>query len=102
MDKLTFAPVELTLYDENDEEVKTLSKSVIRWGNMKKAMKLAAQLDKDKKDLSEESIDALSAFVCQLFDDKVTPQELEDGADIGDVMTCFKAVVHRASSMGNV
>ncbi len=101
MDKLTFAPVELTLYNEDDEPVSTFSKSVIRWGMMKQAIKLAKQMDGNEKDLTEESFDALTAFVCRLFDDKFTPEALEAGADISEIMTCFKAVVRRASAMGN-
>jgi hypothetical protein len=101
MDKLTFAPVELTLYDANDEPVKTFSKSVIRWGMLKQAIKLAKQLEGSEKELTEDSLDALSAFACRLFDDQFTQEALEAGADIAEVMACFKAVVNRAKSMGN-
>lgn len=101
MDKLTFVPVTITLYDENDEEINTYSKSVVRWGMLKQAIKLAKQLDGKEKDLSEENMDAISSFACRLFDDKFTKEQLEDGADISEVMACFKAVVNRASAMGN-
>lgn len=101
MDKLTFAPIELTLYDENDEAVATLTKSVVRWGVLKQALKLAKRMDEDKA-ATEDHLDALTGFVCHLFDDKVTREQLETGADIAEVMACFKAVVHRASTLGNV
>ena len=105
MDRLTFAPVELTLYGENDEPENTYSKSVIRWGVLKKALKLAEQLrsgqESEKGGLTDESLDALNAFVCQLFNDQFTPKQLEEGADIAEVMACFRTVVNRASAMGN-
>lgn len=102
MDRLTFAPVEITLYDENDEQVATFSKSVVRWGMMKQAIKLAKVLESEKEELSESTFDALSAFVCRLFDDKFTPEALESGADISEIMSAFRSVVNRASAMGNV
>lgn len=101
MDTLTFAPVTLTLYDEDDEPIKTYSKSVIRWGMLKQAIKLAKQLEGKEKELSEENLDALSAFACRLFEDQFTQAQLESGADIAEVMACFKAVVNRAGAMGN-
>ena len=101
MDKLTFAPVELTLYNENDEPIKTYTKSVIRWGMLKQAIKLAKQLGTDERELSEDNLDALSAFACRLFDDQFTQGQLEAGADIAEVMACFKMVVNRAGAMGN-
>lgn len=102
MDKLTFAPIEITLYDENDEPIETYCKSVIRWGMLKQAIKLSKQLEGDgTSDLSEDSLDGLTAFVCRLFDDRFTPQQLEDGADIAEITAAFRAVVNRANSMGN-
>lgn len=100
MDKLTFAPITLTLYDQNDEPVITLSKSVIRWGVLKTALKLAKQMEADKT-AGEDHLDALTGFVCRLFDDQVTREALEEGADIAEVMACFKAVMQRASALGN-
>ena len=97
----TFAPVTMTLYDQNDEPITTLTKSVIRWGVLKRALKLATLMEESKGSESGEHLDALTAFVCELFDDKVTQAELEAGADIGEVMACFKAVMHRASALGN-
>lgn len=101
MDKLTFSPIELTLFDENDEPIKTLSKSIIRWHVLKQAVKLAKTLETEQEALSESAFDALSAFVCRLFDDKITPGDLEKGADISEVMACFKQVVRRANNLGN-
>ena len=102
MDNTTFAPIEINLYDENDEKVNTLTKSVVRWGMMKQAIKLAKMLGDEGNTISDVAFDALTAFICRLFDDKVSPSELENGADITEMMAAFKSVMRRASAMGNV
>lgn len=99
MAKKTFAPVELTLYDVNDEPIKTYSKSVIRWGLMKQAIAIAKQVDGE--DFSSADFDAMSAFVCRVFDDQFTPDELESGADIAEIINVLSSVVRRANAMGN-
>jgi len=101
MDKVQFAPIELTLYNDQDEAVKTFTKSVVRWGILKKAIKLAKALDKSEG-LGDDDFDAISSFICHLFDDQFTVAELENGADVSEIMTCFHAVVRRANTMGNV
>lgn len=102
MDKLTFAPIQITLYDENDEPIKTYSLSVVRWGLLKKAIKLSKQINQKDEEIEEEAMDAISAFVCQLFRDKFTPTQLDEGADIAEIMSAFRAVVNRAAAVGNV
>ena len=101
MDKLTMMPVEITLYDENDEPIQTYSKSVVRWGILKQAIKLSKSLEESKNGFDDDCFDAVSAFVCRLFDDKFTPHELEDGADVTEIMACFTQVIRRANVMGN-
>lgn len=100
MEKNSFAPIEITLYDENDEVIATYSKSVVRWGTLKQAIKLAKGLEKSEG-FGDGDFDAISSFVCRLFDDKFTISELENGADVSEVMSCFRAVVRRANIMGN-
>ena len=94
-------PIELTLYNEEDEAVKTLSRSVVNWGCLKKAVKLSNELQTGE-DLSEEKLDKITNFVVYLFGNKATKEEIEEGADISEIMSCFRAVVRRASAVGNV
>lgn len=91
------ALISLNLYDENDEIIKTFEKSVIKWGVMKKAIKLGKNMNIDN--FAEEDFDKISGFVCEVFDNKVTTKELEDGADMQDVFAVFKAVINKAGSM---
>lgn len=102
MDKLQLTPIEITLYGENDEPIKTYSKSVIRWGVLKKATKLANQIRESGDNAFNEDYDAISAFVCMLFDNAFTAAELEAGADVSEIMSCFRAVINRANALGNV
>lgn len=87
----------LKLYDENDEIIKTVEKSVIKWGVMKKAIKLGK--DMDVENFSEADFDKISAFVCEFFDNKVTAKELENSADMADMFAVFKTVINKAYSM---
>ena len=102
MDKLTFAPIEITLYDENDEPIKTYSLSVVRWGLLKQAIKLSKSMNQKEAEIEEDAMDGITSFVCRLFGDKFTPKQLDDGADIAEIMSAFRAVVNRAAAVGNV
>ena len=73
--KNDFSPIELSLYDENDEVIRTYSKSIVRWGILKQAIKLAKILD-ESGGFGDSDMDAISAFVCRLFDDQFTVEEL--------------------------
>lgn len=101
-DKLTFAPISITLYDEDDEPIKTNEKSVLRWGMLKQALKVANSIQRDEKgDLDPDSLDAVTDFVCYLFGNRITKDELYEQADIREVMAAFRAVVGRAQILGN-
>jgi hypothetical protein len=89
--------VSVTLYDKNDEPIKTYEKSVIKWGLMKKAIKLGKGMNEE--DFGEDEFDKISEFVCDLFDNQFTTKDLEEGADVGEVFTAFKAVIAKAKAM---
>lgn len=101
MDKLTFAPVSITLYDEDNEKIATYENSVVRWRVLKQAMRVAQGLGDIAESLNPDALDAVSNFVCGLFGNKFTKEQLEDGADVGEVMAVFHAVVNRAKILGN-
>lgn len=94
-----FSPIELSFYDDQNEVIKTYSLSVVRWGVLKKAVKLSEAIQQGG--MSEDDFDQVSAFVCFLFGDQFTPEELEAHAEIGEIMSCFRQVVSRASQLGN-
>lgn len=105
-------PILLTLY-KNDKPIKTYTRNMIPWGLLKKAVNLQNQFEgketsshpkwqfwkKNNKTTKEEAeFDAISHFVVELFENQFTVRELEDGADIGEIMTVFRAVINRASA----
>lgn len=102
MNKTKLNPIEITLYGLDDEPLQSYSKSVIRWGVLKKATKLANQIRESGDNAFSEDFDAISSFVCLLFDNAFTSEQLEDGADVSEIMACFRAVVNRANALGNV
>lgn len=114
--------ITLTLYGPGDEKLKTYERSIIPWGVLKKATRLAKliedqEIDSDsaeektqpKKWLSflakdkpeptteEQQMEAISQFVVDLFGNQFTVKELESGADVGEIMTVFQAVLTRAN-----
>ena len=54
-------------------------------------LKKALMLEKAKS--GETQVDAISDFVVELFKEKFTRTEMEDGADISEVMAVFRAVL---------
>lgn len=97
--KKAFSPIELNFYDQDNEIKETHTLSVVRWGVLKKAVKLSESIQQGT--MGEEEFDAVSAFVCFMFGDRFTPKDLEEHAEIGEIMTCFRQVVNRANQLGN-
>jgi len=107
-------PIKLTLYDADDVEIATYERSRIPWGILKKAIALQTkvkqaetkeearqwwQIWKKNEETSTEDaqILAISQFVVELFEKKFTVRQLEEGADVSEVMTVFRAVLARAN-----
>lgn len=94
------AALELNFYNEEYEVIKTYSVGIIRWGMFKKALELSKSISTDAKQ-AEAGFDGLSSFICDLFNNQFTVSELEQHADIGDVFSCYKAVINKAKAWGN-
>jgi hypothetical protein len=95
------APVELDLYDSDDEKVKSLHRLIVPWGILKKAARLNKRIGKAKDDdLGEEDVDEITDLVIQIFgEDKVTRDELDRYADVGDMISVIKTIVARAQGL---
>lgn len=111
-------PIKLTLYDADDAEVATYERNRIPWGILKKAIALQTKVKqtdtkeearqwwriwkKDENTTTEEAqILAISQFVVELFERKFTVRQLEEGADVSEVMSVFRAVLARANQAVN-
>lgn len=90
-------PIEITLYDANDAPIETYTRSIVTWGILKKAIKLAKGVD--VKDMKEEDINELSGFVVAAFGDRFTMQDLEKGADISDMVSVLEMIVAKAGAL---
>jgi hypothetical protein len=88
------SPIQITLYGEDSEAKANFSRSFVPWRLLKAAIRLAKSLDKN--DLSEEDVDALADLVVETFGRKFSVEELNDGADIGEMMTVLEAIISRA------
>ena len=86
------APISITLYDENDEVKGEYQRLIIPWNMLKRALKFR---DLDTENL-EETFDELAGFVCELFGNRFTAEELGEGCDISEIFAAIQAVVARA------
>ena len=89
------APLEITLYTQNDEVKKTYTRSIIPWRVLKKAVKLQSL---DQEHLVEEDIDSIASLVVEAFGDQFSLDELNNGAELGEMMTVLTTIVTRASA----
>ena len=88
-------PVELTLYDDNDEEIETYKLMTIRWGLLKRALSLS-KFVKKADDVTEEEFDAIGQLVCDMYRNKFTLDDLDTKADKDQVMSAFQSIVRQS------
>lgn len=89
------SPIVIHFYDENSAIIKTFERSFIPWKVLKEAVKLAKSLDPEK--MEDKDIDNLAGMVVATFGNQFTVEELNDHADVGEMMTVMTAVVAKAS-----
>ena len=88
-------PMKLTLYDpETQEEKKTFTQMFVPWKLLKAAVRLSKSLNVEE--LNEADVDAVAALVVETFGNRFTVDELNQGADIGEMITVMNAIVGRA------
>lgn len=93
------AILKVTLYDPETNEVrKEFSRSFIPWKVLKRAIRLMKNFD--VANISEEDADELAALVVDAFGGQFTLDELNDGADLGEMMTVLTGIM--ASAQGIV
>ena len=88
------ALMEITLYGDDNEVKATYSRMFVPWKLLKKAIGLAKHLDKDN--LTEDNIDELAGLVVEVFGNKFSVAELNDGADVGEMMTVLTTIISKA------
>jgi hypothetical protein len=94
------APLKLTLYDpETDEVIQEYSRSFIPWKLLKQAMRLARSLEgQNLDDLDESMIDELAGLVAEVFGNRFSVQQLNDGSDLNEMLTVLTSIITRAAA----
>jgi hypothetical protein len=90
-------PIQITLYGNEDEVKGNYSRSIIPWGIMKRAIKLAKSFDQN--DLKEEDIDTLAGLVVDAFGNQFSIEDLNNGADLGEMVTILNTIVAKAGGL---
>ena len=94
------APITLTLYDKDNEQIKNLTRVIVPWGILKKAIGLTKAVDfSDISKLDEADVDAIAGLVVQIFDGQVTLGELDSGADVGDMIAVIESIIARSGAL---
>ncbi len=88
-------PITITLYDPVTDEVKqTYTRLFVPWKLLKQAIRLSKSLDANN--MTDESIDALAGLVAEVFGNKFSVEELNEGADVNEMLTVLQTVIARA------
>lgn len=98
------APLRLVLYGANDEVKRELSRSIIPWGILERAIDLQEEFESLQADadggpvnISKEQIQKLTDFVVFIFDDTVTSDELKRGASVADMFNLYTQIFRMVS-----
>jgi len=93
--------MEITLYDpETNEVVATHTRMFVPWKLLKAAVRLAKNLDPEN--MTEEDADQLAALVVETFGNKFSIQDLNNGADLAEMVSVLNTIIAKASGgIGN-
>jgi hypothetical protein len=90
------APLRITLYGVNDEIKKELTRSIVPWGILERAIDLQDVFQNIDTaalaNVSRDQIEELTSFVTFIFDDQVTADELKRGASLEDMFTLYTQI----------
>ncbi len=89
--------LKITLYDENNEVKAEYTRLFIPWKLLKASIRLMKKINLD--DLTEEAADELAALVAEVFGNQFTVDQLNEGADISEMLTVIMAVAARANAL---
>ncbi|MGN1167204.1 MAG: hypothetical protein ACI4S2_12355 [Lachnospiraceae bacterium] len=89
--------IELNIYDDELEIVKTYKSYGIRWKSFKKIVSMGDDLDKISDSPDEESINVINEVLRLVFP-KITDNDLDE-AYYEDLYFCFKQAINTANNM---
>lgn len=89
-------PMKITIYSKIEgEEPKSFSQMFVPWKLLKVAMKLVKHLDADN--MTDADIDELAGLVCETFGNRFSVEDLNTGADMGEMMGVLNAIISKAA-----
>lgn len=89
-------PIKMTLYDPETSEVKAEhTRLFVPWKVLKAAVRLMKSFNREEP--TEEDLDQMAALIVEVFGGKFTVDELNEGADVGEMMAVLTAVISHAS-----
>lgn len=91
-------PMRITLYDPVSQEARAeFSQVFVPWKLLKAAVRLSKSLDLEN--LGEEDVDAIAALVVETFGNRFSIEDLNQGADVGEMIAVMTAIVSRAQGV---
>jgi hypothetical protein len=90
-------PITIALYDVDNEKIGEFSRTIIPWGILKRAVRLSKTMNKE--DPSEEDMDALAGLVVEIFGRQFSVEDLDNGADVSEMIGVLTAVMSKANAI---
>lgn len=87
--------IALNLYGQDDEIVKQLHRTTLRWGVLKKAIRMEETLKDENVEVMDQ-IDEITGLLEAVFDGQATAEEIEAGATMEEILACFASIVAAA------
>ena len=94
-------PITLTLYDkETNEKIKTYTQIFVPWKLLKMGIRLNKRIgSKPIAELEETDIDELTNYIKAIFPVELTVDQLDEHADISEMMTVMQSVIGKAKGV---
>jgi hypothetical protein len=93
------SPLKITLYGVDNEIKREVTRSIIPWGILERAIDLRDAFENVETDaqgnplnVDKDQIAQLTDFVVFMFDDAVTADELKRGASLGDMFALYRQI----------
>jgi hypothetical protein len=103
---IPLAPLELILYGVDDEVKRRVTRSIVPWGILERAIDLQAEFESvafdekgEPQNFTREQIALLTDFVAFIFDHAVTPDEIRNGASLTEMFSIFRQIFARVSDI---
>lgn len=92
-------PITLNIYNEDNEIANTYSRNFVPWKLLKKAIALRKVANKVNEEITADDMDAIAGYVIEFFGNGMTLEELDNGADMSEMLTVIRAVMARAAGI---